>query len=40
MVKEFGQFGQNLAKSGQTLKKITQQKLRFHSSKCDFLELE
>jgi hypothetical protein len=24
MVKEFGQFGQKLAKSGQTLEKITQ----------------
>jgi hypothetical protein len=31
MVKKFGQFGQNLAKSGQSLGKVSQPRgLRFH----------
>jgi hypothetical protein len=39
--KKFGQFGQNLAKSGQLLEKVSQPSgLRFHSNKYDFLKLE
>jgi hypothetical protein len=39
--KKFGQFGQNLAKSGQKLEKVSQPRgLRFHSNKYDFLKLE
>ena len=39
--KKFGQFGQNLAKSGQSLEKVSQPRgLRFHSNKYDFLKLE
>ena len=37
--KNFGQFGQNLAKSGQSLEKVSQPRgLRFHSNKYDFLK--
>jgi hypothetical protein len=39
--KKFGQFGQNLAKSGQSLEKVSQPRgLRFHSNKNDFLKQE
>jgi hypothetical protein len=39
--KKFGQFGQNLAKSGQKPEKVSQPRgLRFHSNKYDFLKLE
>ena len=39
--KKFGQFGQNLAKSGQKLEKVPQPRgLRFHSNKYDFLKPE
>jgi hypothetical protein len=39
--KKIGQFGQNLAKSGQSLEKVSQPRgLRFHSNKYDFLKLE
>ena len=41
MGKKFGQFGQNLAKSGQLLEKVSQPSgLRFHLNKYDFLKLE
>ena len=41
MGKKFGQFGQNLAKSGQTLEKDSQPRgLRFYTNKYDFLKLE
>jgi hypothetical protein len=36
-----GQFGQNLALSGQSLEKVPQPRgLSFHSNKYDFLKLE
>ena len=38
---KFGQFGQNLAKSGNTLEKVSQPRgLRLHSNKYDFLKPE
>jgi hypothetical protein len=38
---KIGQFGLNLAKSGQKLEKVSQPRgLRFHSNKYDFLKLE
>ena len=41
MGKEFGQFGKNSPKSGQSLEKVSQPRgLRFHSNKYDFLKLE
>jgi hypothetical protein len=40
-VEKTGQFGQNLAKSGQKLEKVPQPRgLRFHSNKYDFLKPE
>ncbi len=40
MVKKFGQFGQNLGKSGQKLKTVSQPRgLFFHSNKYDFPKL-
>ena len=39
--KIFGQFRQNLAKSGQKLEKLSQHRgLRFHTNQYDFLKLE
>jgi hypothetical protein len=39
--KKFGQFGQNLVKSGQKLEKVSQPRvLPFYSNKYDFLEKE
>jgi hypothetical protein len=39
--KKFGQFEQNLAKSGQSLENVSQPRgLRFYSNKYDFLKLE
>ena len=39
--KKFGHFGQNLAKSGQSLEKVSQPRgLSLYSSKYDFLKLE
>ena len=39
--KKIGQFGQNLAKSGQSLEKVSKPRvLRFHSNKYDFLKQE
>ena len=41
MVKKFGQFGQNLSKSGHTPEKVSQPRgLRLRSNKYDFLKLE
>jgi hypothetical protein len=41
MGKIFGQYGQNLAKSGQSLEKASQPSgLRFHSNKYNFLKPE
>jgi hypothetical protein len=38
---KIGQFGQNLAKSGQSLEKVSQPSgLRFHLNKYDFPKLE
>ncbi len=38
---KFGQFGQNLRKSGQKLEKVSQPRgLSFQSNKYDFLKLE
>ncbi len=41
MGKEFGQFGQNSPKIGQSLEKVSQPSgLRFHSNKYNFLKPE
>ena len=41
MGKKCGQVGLNLAKSGQSLEKVSQPSgLRFHLNKYDFLKLE
>jgi hypothetical protein len=38
---KIGEFGQNLAKSGQSLEKLSQPRdLRFHLNKYDFLKQE